>query len=314
MATTIVLETSIPELPLISRGKVRDLYQINDDTLLFISTDRISSHDVNLKNGVPNKGAILNLISAHWFRIFADALPSLRTHVLAPPTPPLPPSAEKYQREQRCMPIRACTIFPIEAIVRGYLAGSAWKEYRAAGTVHGIQLPAGLQEFEQIPGGPIYTPSTKAAAGQHDENIHPDRVPALIGAKHAQAVEEAALSLYKIAHAHALTRGLILADTKFEFGHCSAAAAADDDDGALMLVDEAVTPDSSRFWLRDSHGAGRMPQGFDKQYLRDWLVGAGLQGKEGVEIPADVLEVLVRKYREVFRRLLGHEFGVGLRS
>jgi phosphoribosylaminoimidazole-succinocarboxamide synthase len=198
------------------------------------------------------------------------------------------------------MLVRRLKIFPIEAIVRGYITGSAWKEYQRSQTVHGIPMPAGLRESEAFPNGPIYTPSTKAEAGQNDQNIHPSEAAKLVGPQYASQIESLALSLYTAARDYAKERGIIIADTKFEFGV--------DEDGKVVLVDEVLTPDSSRFWRADKYVVGREQESFDKQFLRDWLVREGLKGKDGVSMPGDVVEGTARKYKEAFEGLTGRRW------
>ncbi len=199
------------------------------------------------------------------------------------------------------MQVRRLHIFPLEAIVRGYLTGSAWSEYTRSGTVHGISLPPGLQESQAFPSGPLYTPSTKAAPGEHDENISPERAAQIVGPDHAARIEELALQIYRVASAYAWERGIIIADTKFEFG-------LDASTGEVVLVDEVLTPDSSRFWPREGYAAGRGQESFDKQFLRDWLVREGLKGREGVEMPEEIVQRTGEKYREVFEILTGRRW------
>ncbi|PYH80779.1 SAICAR synthetase [Aspergillus uvarum CBS 121591] len=287
-------------LPLIARGKVRDLYEVDSKTLLFIATDRISAYDVIMQNGIPNKGILLTLCTRKWFEILTTALPSLRTHFLTLDLPPQIPAALRPTLQNRSMQVRKLRILPIEAIVRGYITGSAWKEYQTQGTVHGLAVPAGLRESEAFPGGPIYTPSTKAELGAHDENIHPDRAVEIVGEPYASTIASLSVQLYKIAHEYALTRGVIIADTKFEFG-------VDEETGEVVLADEVLTPDSSRFWPKDSYEVGRGQASFDKQFLRDWLVKEGLKGKEGVAMSEEVVQQTSEKYREAWERITGGE-------
>jgi phosphoribosylaminoimidazole-succinocarboxamide synthase len=195
------------------------------------------------------------------------------------------------------MQVRKLKILPIEAIVRGYITGSAWNEYKKSGTVHGIKVAPGLRESEAFPDGPIYTPSTKAEQGEHDENIHPDQAAAILG-EHASTVASLAVQLYKAAHAYALSRGVIIADTKFEFG-------VDEETNEVVLADEVLTPDSSRFWPKDDYEVGRGQQSFDKQFLRDWLVKEGLKGKEGVRMTEEVVQKTAEKYKEAWERITG---------
>ncbi|KAL3483297.1 hypothetical protein BJX62DRAFT_83658 [Aspergillus germanicus] len=298
MANTLTTTDLQGSLPLIARGKVRDLYEVDDKTLLFIATDRISAYDVIMDNGIPEKGILLTLCTQKWFQILTDALPSLRTHFITLELPPQIPASLRPVLQNRSMQVRKLRILPIEAIVRGYITGSAWNEYKKSGTVHGISVKAGLQESEAFPDGPIYTPSTKAEQGEHDENIHPDKAVEILGERYAAKVAELAVQLYKTAHAYALTRGVIIADTKFEFG-------VDEETDEVVLADEVLTPDSSRFWPKDSYEIGRGQQSFDKQFLRDWLVREGLKGKEGVRMTEEIAQKTSEKYREAWERITG---------
>ncbi|MCJ1288853.1 Bifunctional purine biosynthetic protein ade1 [Xylographa carneopallida] len=245
-------------LPLLASGKIRDLYEIDARRLLFVASDRISAYDVIMKNGVPEKGALLTLLSAHWFHVLSSAIPSLKTHFISLDIPFQVPQELHTQLGGRSMQVRKLQIFPIEAIVRGYITGSAWKEYLASGTVHGIKVEPGLKESEAFPQGAIYTPSTKAEAGQNDENIHPDQAVQIVGEKYAKRIEQLALELYSTARKYALERGIIIADTKFEFG-------LDTKTDEVILVDEVLTPDSSRFWPASSYKIGQAQESFDKQ-------------------------------------------------
>lgn len=283
-------------LPLITRGKVRDLYDVDDETLLFVATDRISAFDVIMANAIPGKGELLTRLTTFWFKILCSANPNLQTHFITLDLPDIIPQSHRPQLQNRSMQVRKLKVFQIEAIVRGYITGSAWLEYLKSGTVHGIPQPKGLRESEAFP-EPLYTPSTKASAGEKDENIHPSEASALVGVEHASKIEALALALYKTARDYAAERGVIIADTKFEFGQ--------DEGGEVVLVDEVLTPDSSRFWDADKYEVGRSQESFDKQFLRDWLVREGLKGKDGVEIPHDVVMQTVEKYKEAYKRLVG---------
>ena len=294
VVTTIDLKGS---LHLIARGKVRDLYEIDKETLLFVASDRISAYDVIMKNGIPGKGALLTLLSAHWFKILSTALPNLRTHFITLDLPSQIPQDLRSELNGRSMQVRKLEVFPIEAIVRGYITGSAWKEYQSKGTVHGLTVPAGLKESQAFPDGPIYTPSTKAEAGKNDENIHPDEAAKIVGRQYAKRIEELALSLYSTARQYALERGIIIADTKFEF-------ALDTATKEVVLVDEVLTPDSSRFWPAASYKIGQAQESFDKQYLRDWLTSNGLKGKTEVEMPEDIVSKTAGKYQDAFEKLM----------
>ncbi|KAL8938561.1 MAG: hypothetical protein Q9211_003150 [Gyalolechia sp. 1 TL-2023] len=302
MVGHVLMQTDLGgALPLVTRGKVRDLYEVDDSTLLFVTTDRISAYDVIMGNGIPNKGSLLCLMTAHWFTVLSEAIPGLQTHFITLDLPSQIPTDAREQYRNRCMQARKLEIFKIEAIVRGYIAGSAWSSYKTDGTVCGINIQPGLRESEAFPEGPLYTPSTKAEQGAHDENIHPDIAAEIVGAKYAKAIEELALSLYKHAAAYAYQRGIIIADTKFEFG-------LDKETDQVVLVDEVLTPDSSRFWSSDTYKIGEAQSSFDKQHLRDWLVGQGLKGKEGVQIPDHVVAKTEEKYREACERLTGRKW------
>lgn len=300
MTSLVVTDIALTSLPKLAHGKVRDLFTVDDHTLLFVTTDRISAYDVVMANGVPSKGAILTYLTAHWFGVLSAAIPDLKTHFigLAPPPSLHLTAGERATVRHRTMLVRRLKVFPVEAIVRGYLTGSGYKEYVAKGTVHGIALPAGLENCDRIPGGAIYTPSTKAELGQHDENISPKQAAAIVGEKYAKRIEELALACYNAGAAYARERGIIIADTKFEFG-------LDEDTDEVVLVDEVLTPDSSRFWPADKYEPGREQESFDKQFLRDWLTRSGLKGVEGVEMPEDVVAATAERYREAFRLLTG---------
>ncbi|OQD77202.1 hypothetical protein PENDEC_c003G05266 [Penicillium decumbens] len=285
-------------LPLVARGKVRDLYEVDEKTLLFVATDRISAYDVIMENGIPNKGVLLTLCTKTWFKILTEAVPGLRTHFLTLDLPPQIPASLRPVLQNRSMQVRKLRILPIEAIVRGYITGSAWKEYQKSGTVHGLAVPAGLQESEAFPNGPIYTPSTKAELGEHDENIHPDEAVKIVGERYAARIAELAVQLYKAAHKYALERGVIIADTKFEFG-------VDEETDEVVLADEVLTPDSSRFWPKDTYAIGRGQASFDKQILRDWLVQEGLKGKEGVRMSDEIAQKTAEKYKEAWEKITG---------
>ncbi|OAQ67161.1 phosphoribosylaminoimidazole-succinocarboxamide synthase [Pochonia chlamydosporia 170] len=292
---------SLPSLQKIASGKVRDLFTLPDpNALLFVASDRLSAFDVVMANGIPNKGAILTLLSAHWFRVLSQRIPSLRTHFISLDIPAGLTAEETSAIKNRSMQVRKLEVLKVEAIVRGYITGSAWKEYQAKGTVHGLAMPQGMQLSQKFPKA-IYTPSTKADAGAHDENIHPDDAWKEIGDKEtAKKVEELALTIYNTAAAYAEERGIIIADTKFEF--------ARDADGNIYLVDEVLTPDSSRFWPKDAYELGKEQDSFDKQFIRNWLIKEGLKAKEGVTIPDDICAATEEKYKEVFYLLTGTKF------
>ncbi|KAL8995590.1 MAG: hypothetical protein Q9169_004701 [Polycauliona sp. 2 TL-2023] len=302
MANKILTQTDLEQsLPLIARGKVRDLYKIDDETLLFVATDRISAFDVVMAQGIPNKGALLSLISVHWFEVLSATIPSLQTHFITLDLPEQIPVNLRPLYHDRSMQVRKLEVFKIEAIVRGYITGSAWSSYQKDGTVCGIQIQPGLEESEAFPQGPIYTPSTKAELGDHDENIHPEKAKEIVGAKYANRIEELALSLYKHAAAYAYERGIIIADTKFEFG-------LDKETDEVILIDEVLTPDSSRFWPADQYKVGKSQSSFDKQPLRNWLSDQGLKGKEGVAMSDEVITKTEGLYREAFERLTGKKW------
>lgn len=280
----------------IASGKVREIFEIDDKTLLFVATDRISAYDVILNNGIPAKGALLTQLSAHWFNLIATWMPSLKTHFLSADLPSTIPSEARSGLEKRSMQVRRHTIVPLESIVRGYITGSAWSEYKKHGTVHGMPMPAGLQESQRLE-KPIWTPSTKAEQGEHDENISRDKAVEIVGESVAKRVEEASLVIYEKARQYAEERGIIIADTKFEFGL--------DEAGEIVLVDEVLTPDSSRFWPADKYEVGKGQSSYDKQYLRDWLTNSGLKGKDGVGMPEEVVAETASKYREAFTKITG---------
>ncbi len=290
-----LFESSIHSLPLRHRGKVRDIYDIDALHMLILTTDRLSAFDVVLPDPIPGKGRVLTAMSNFWFARTRPIIPNQLTD--APLAQLLRDPAELAQAEGRAVIVRKLNALPVEAIVRGYLAGSGWKEYQKTGTVCGIRLPAGLREAEQLP-EPIFTPSTKAAAGQHDENISFEQAAAILGAGTAARVREASLRIYKECAEYARTRGIIIADTKFEFGL--------DEHGTLHLIDEVLTPDSSRFWPVDSYRPGSSPPSFDKQYVRDWLEASGWNKRAPApRLPAEVIAKTAEKYQEALRRLTG---------
>ncbi|MCX7068000.1 MAG: phosphoribosylaminoimidazolesuccinocarboxamide synthase [Methylococcales bacterium] len=286
-------QSELPSLKLIARGKVRDIYAIDDDTMLIVTTDRLSAFDVILPNPIPNKGRVLTSISNFWFKKMRHVMPN---HIVDIPLSQVIPNAEeRAQIEGRAIVVKHLTPLPVEAIVRGYLIGSGWKDYQKTGAVCGIELPKGLQQAEQLP-EPIYTPSTKAAVDQHDENVSFAETVALIGQDLAEQVRDASLKLYKEAASYAKERGIIIADTKFEFGVDRA--------GVLYLIDEVLTPDSSRFWPVDQYQVGISPPSFDKQYVRDYLETLDWDKKAPAPtLPAEVAEYCAAKYREAELRL-----------
>jgi len=290
-----LLETSIKSLKRIHQGKVRDIYDIDANTMLLVSTDRLSAFDVILPTGIANKGAMLTQMANFWFDKLQNVVPNHLT-VITPASLVSDP-AEKAQLANRSVVVKKLKALPIEAIVRGYLVGSGWKEYKAKGTVCDIPLPAGLQEASKLP-APLFTPSSKAAVGEHDENISLAQCAELIGADMAEQVAKAAIALYTQAAEYALTRGIIIADTKFEFGL--------DENGVLHVMDEVLTPDSSRFWPAESYVVGKNPPSYDKQYVRDWLEASGWnKTPPAPALPADVASKTSEKYMEAFERLTG---------
>jgi phosphoribosylaminoimidazole-succinocarboxamide synthase len=290
--TAALFESSLRSLKFLHRGKVRDIYEVDRERLLIVQTDRLSAFDVILPTPVPGKGEVLTALSRFWFDRLAGVIPN---HLLDVDPATLVAPDERTQIAGRAMVVRRLKPLPIEAIVRGYLAGSGWKEYRSTGAVCGIPLPAGLVEADRLP-ATIFTPSTKAPAGTHDENIAFAEAQRLLGATRAAQVRDAAINLYSQAADYARTRGIIIADTKFEFGT--------DDGDRLYLIDEALTPDSSRFWPADRYRPGSSPPSFDKQYVRDWLEAQHWDKKPPAPaLPADVLARTAEKYREALRLL-----------
>ncbi len=290
-----LFETSIKNLPFLHRGKVRDIYAVDNDKLLIIQTDRLSAFDVILPTAVPEKGKLLTALSDFWFKKLAHILPN---HLTGISPESVVAEDEREQVEGRAFVIRRLKPLPIEAIVRGYVVGSGWKDYQKTGAICGIQLPTGLKLAEKLPGGAIFTPSTKAPAGSHDENISLTEVEAQLGKALTAKVSEKAVRLYTEASDYAAQRGIIIADTKFEFGL--------DDAGELYLIDEVLTPDSSRFWPADQYRTGQNPPSFDKQFVRDWLEKQDWNKKSPApELPEDILRVTMEKYREALRLLVG---------
>ncbi|WP_416637533.1 phosphoribosylaminoimidazolesuccinocarboxamide synthase [Pseudomonas sp. OHS18] len=273
-------------------GKVRDLYEIDDKRMLMVATDRLSAFDVILEQPIPDKGKILTAISNFWFDKLAHVVPN---HFTGDRVEDVVPAAELPLVEGRAVVAKRLKPVAVEAIVRGYIVGSGWKEYQKSGTVCGIALPAGLKEAAKLP-EPIFTPSTKAAVGDHDENISFAQCEVIIGAELAAKVRDTSIALYVAAVEYAATRGIIIADTKFEFGL--------DEDGTLTLMDEVLTPDSSRFWPADSYAEGTNPPSFDKQFVRNWLESTGWNKEPPAPaVPADVAQKTADKYREALTRL-----------
>ncbi len=294
MSTADVLyESSIPELPLIGRGKVRDIYSIDENHLLIVTTDRLSAYDVVLPDPVPGKGEVLTRISLFWFRMMADIIDNQLTELRVEDV--VKDAAAREQLKNRALVVKRLKPLPIEAVVRGYLIGSGWRDYQETGKVCGIDLPEGLRQAEKLP-RTLFTPSSKAESGQHDENISFDAVIELVGEKLANRVRDVAIEIYERAAAYALERGIIIADTKFEFGQ--------DEEGRLYIIDEALTPDSSRFWPVDGYEVGSSPPSFDKQFVRDYLDTLDWdKTAPGPELPAEVLRQTAEKYREALERM-----------
>jgi len=287
-------ESNLSSLELVARGKVRDIYKVGSNRLLIIATDRISAFDVVLPNPIPGKGMVLTAISNFWFDRLQHLLPNHLTGV--DPESVVEADAEKELVRARSVVVERLKPLPVEAVVRGYLIGSGWKDYCRTGSVSGVKLPRGLELAEQLR-EPLFTPSTKAAPGEHDENISLTEVENTIGVELARRVAEVSLALYAEASNYARSRGIIIADTKFEFGL--------DDDGQLRLIDEVFTPDSSRFWPAESYRRGTSPPSFDKQYVRDYLESLDWDKRApGPELPAVVIKRTSEKYREALNRLI----------
>ena len=290
-----LFESNITSLPLLGRGKVRDIYAVNDDLLLIVTSDRLSAFDVILPDPIPGKGEVLTSVANFWFGKLSHIVPNQLTGI--EPESVVKTEDERAQVRGRSLVVKRLKPLPIEAVVRGYLIGSGWKDYQQTGAVCGIPLPAGLKLAEQLP-QPIFTPATKAEIGEHDENIDFATVEKTIGAELAAQVRDVSLRLYREAAAHARVRGIIIADTKFEFGL--------DNQGRLYLIDEALTPDSSRFWPADQYKVGISPPSFDKQFVRDYLETLDWNKQApGPKLPEDILSKTTAKYREALTRLTG---------
>jgi phosphoribosylaminoimidazole-succinocarboxamide synthase len=291
-----VVYTNIPDVPLLHRGKVRDIYDLGD-SLLIVATDRISAFDVVLPTPIPDKGKILTKLTLFWLNFLKDIV---ENHLITANIDEYPEVLKKHRDvlEGRSMIVKKAKVFPVECIVRGYITGSAMKEYLKTGMVCGIPLPPGLKEADKLP-EPIFTPSTKAEHGSHDVNITFEEMIKIVGKETAEALKELSLKLYKAASSYAEERGIIIADTKFEFGlH----------DGKVILVDEVLTPDSSRFWPKESYEPGKPQVSFDKQYIRDWLKNTGWkEGTPPPEIPTEVVEKTREKYLLALKVLTGEE-------
>jgi phosphoribosylaminoimidazole-succinocarboxamide synthase len=287
-----LFESNLKSLPLIARGKVRDIYAVGDDRMLLVASDRLSAYDVVMPTPIPEKGRVLTEVANFWFAKLAGIVPNHLTGI--DPESVVAPD-EREQVRGRSIVVKKLRPLPVEAVVRGYLEGSGWKEYGESQSVCGIALPPGLQRASKLP-QPIFTPATKAEAGMHDENITFERMAAIVGEARAKEVRDVAVRLYTTAAEFALTKGIIIADTKFEFGTDAA--------GTLHLIDEALTPDSSRFWPLATYAVGESPESFDKQYIRNWLDSIGFARKPPAPaVPREVAMKTSEKYQEALRRL-----------
>ena len=293
---SIILTTDLPELKLVARGKVRDIYDLGE-TLLIVTTDRISAFDVIMNEGIPDKGYVLTQISTFWFRQMEDIIPN---HIISTKVQDFPAECRQYADilEGRTMLVKKAKPLPVECIVRGYISGSGWKDYKSTGSICGIKLPAGLVESDKLE-EPIFTPSTKAELGEHDENISFDKCVELVGAELAVKIRDVTIAIYKRARDIAAKKGIIIADTKFEYGIHN---------GELIIIDECMTPDSSRFWPMDSYQPGGTQPSFDKQYLRDYLETLDW-GKAAPPppLPDEIVRKTGEKYMEALVRLTGTE-------
>jgi phosphoribosylaminoimidazole-succinocarboxamide synthase len=295
----VILQTDFPDLQLRASGKVRDVYQLDNERLLFVATDRISAFDYVLATGIPHKGRVLSQISLFWFDFLSDVVPN---HVITADVDSYPEPLQKYadQLRGRSMIVHRAEMSPVECVVRGYISGSAWKEYQATGKVCGIALPAGLRESEAFP-EPIFTPATKAVSG-HDENISFARMCEILGTETSSTLRELTLRIYKKAAAYARQRGIIIADTKFEFGRTPK---------GITLADEVLTPDSSRFWPADKYAPGRGQESFDKQYVRDYLEEICWNKQPPAPaLPADVANRTSEKYLDAYFQVTGQRLDV----
>lgn len=294
-----LLQSNLKSLPLLARGKVRDNYAVGDHRLLMVASDRLSAFDVVMGEPIPGKGELLTRMALFWFERLAHVVPN---HLTGDDPESVVAADERAQVRGRSMLVKRLKPLPIEAVVRGYLAGSGWKEYQQSQSVCGVALPPGLKNASKLP-APIFTPATKAEAGAHDENISFEQAAALIGRELAERVRDIAIRLYSEAAAYALTKGIVIADTKFEFGL--------DADGTLTLMDEVLTPDSSRYWPVESYREGDNPPSYDKQFVRDWLEAVRIDGRPwdkrppAPALPAEVVDKTAAKYREALTRLIG---------
>jgi len=293
----VVTQTSIAEYPLLSRGKVRDIYELDQDTLLIVTTDRMSAFDVVMNQPIPYKGAVLNQITIFWMDMFKDIL---ENHLISSSVEEFPEKLEPYHEELqgRSVMVRKASPLLIECIVRGYITGSGWKDYRKTGQVCGYELPRGLVQSQKLE-EPLFTPSTKALAGEHDENIDMNRAEEIIGPELLRKVKDLSLDIYIQARNYAEKKGIIIADTKFEFGQRT---------GRIMLIDEVLTPDSSRFWPADEYQPGKSQSSFDKQYLRDWLEQSGWdKNPPPPDLPREIIQETTNKYLLAYKLLTGKD-------
>ena len=296
MQNKVVLETDFPDLKLFKKGKVREIYDL-DEYYLIVASDRLSAFDVVMSQGIPMKGTVLTKISEFWFDFTKDIVPN---HVVSTKIDEYPEVCRKYTDilEGRSMLVKKAEVIPIECIVRGYITGSGWNDYLATGKVCGIELPKGLQESEKLP-EPIFTPSTKAEIGEHDENITGERAIEIVGKDIFEKIKNATISIYKAAADYALTKGIIIADTKMEFGIYN---------GEVIIVDELLTPDSSRFWPSQKYEKGKSQDSYDKQYIRDYLISIKFNKKPPApHLPEEVINVTTEKYKEALYMLTGEK-------
>ena len=294
----IVLQTSIPDQK-VHHGKVRDIYDLGDK-LIIVASDRISAFDVIMKNGIPNKGAVLTQISKFWLEFFGSEIDN---HLITDDVADFPEPFSNYpqQLKSRSMLVRKTQVLPVECIIRGYITGSGWKDYQRSGTVCGHKLPAGLKQCDKL-AEPLYTPSTKAELGMHDENISVEQSAEIIGKDAAEYISKKSIEIFNKASEYALKRGIILADTKFEWGVL---------DGKIILIDEVLTPDSSRFWPADDYAPGRDQQSYDKQFVRNYLESVKFdKSGQGIELPKDIIEKTSDKYIECYEKLTGKKFSI----
>ena len=296
---TVLLQTDFPELELHASGKVRDVYRLDNERLLFVATDRISAFDYVLATGIPNKGKVLNQLSLFWFEFLKDTVPN---HLLTADVEQYPATVRQYadQLRGRSMVVARAEMFPVECVVRGYISGSAWKEYKATGSVCGINLPKGLRESDKLP-EPIFTPAIKATTG-HDENISYEEMTKIVSAEDSSRLRDLTLNIYTKASDYARDRGIIIADTKFEFGRTA---------HGITLADEVLTPDSSRFWPADKYKPGQAQESFDKQYVRDYLEEIRWNKQPPAPaLPPEVARRTSEKYVEAYHQLTGRELEV----